>query len=201
MKNKEKRKSSKIMEYLLVIPLLVVVLTITGCGSASSDSVSSTSDSGTETDSAVQEETNTSTDSAVNDENDSTIDASSDSTTDDSTSDAATDGTEDLDLATKNAYMAAKNYLSFTAFSRQGLIDQLSSEYGDGYTVEQATAAVDLLEQNGEVDWNEQAVNSAKSYLETTSFSRQGLIDQLSSDYGSKFTQEQAEYAADQVGL
>lgn len=32
-------------------------------------------------------------------------------------------------------------------------------------------------------------------------FSRDRLIDQLSSDYGSQFTVEQATYAADQLGL
>lgn len=50
-------------------------------------------------------------------------------------------------------------------------------------------------------DWNAEAVECAKNYLEMTSFSRQGLIDQLSSEYGDKFTVEQATYAADQVGL
>ncbi len=111
------------------------------------------------------------------------------------------DVTSGMDVATKNAYRSAKNYISFKGFSKQGLIDQLSSEYGDGYTVEQATAAVQALEDEGKVDWNEQAVKAGKNYLDFKGFSRQGLIDQLTSDYGDKFTVEQATYAADKLGL
>ena len=51
------------------------------------------------------------------------------------------------------------------------------------------------------MDWNEQAVKAAKEYLSTSSFSCQGLIEQLSSEAGSKFTVAQAEYAANKVGL
>ena len=100
----------------------------------------------------------------------------------------------------EQAIKSAKNYLEYTAFSRNGLIDQLSSEYGSQFTTEEATQAVDYLEQNNLVDWKEQAVLAAKNYLEFTSFSRSGLIEQLSSPYGSKFTEEEATYAADQLG-
>jgi hypothetical protein len=82
-------------------------------------------------------------------------------------------------------------------FSRQGLIDQLSSEFGDQYSVADATFAVDSLN----VDWNQQAVTSAQSYLDFTGFSCQGMIDQLSSEFGEQFTVEQATYGATQVGL
>jgi hypothetical protein len=82
-------------------------------------------------------------------------------------------------------------------FSRQGLIDQLSSSAGDGYPVGDATVAVDSLH----VDWNAQAVKSAKDYLQMTSFSCQGLVEQLSSSAGEKFTVPQAQYAAHKVGL
>ena len=111
------------------------------------------------------------------------------------------DQTVGMDIATKNAYRSAKDYLAFSGFSKQGLIDQLSSEYGDGYTVEQATAAVQAMEDAGEVDWNEQAVRSGQDYLDMQGFSRSGLIEQLSSEYGDKFTVDQATYAADQLGL
>ena len=119
-------------------------------------------------------------------------------TTEETTTTEATttiDYTADMDLPTANAFESGLNYLAFSAFSRDGLIGQLSSEYGDGYTVEQATAAVDALEEYGLVDWNDQAVKSAESYLDFSAFSKQGLIDQLSSEYGSQFTEEQATYA------
>ncbi|TIC79481.1 hypothetical protein E8D37_16865 [Nocardioides sp. GY 10127] len=96
-----------------------------------------------------------------------------------------------------NALAAAKDYLQFQAFSRQGLIDQLSSDYGSGFKLADATWAVDQLD----TDWNKQAVRAAKSYLDFQPFSRQGLIDQLSSAYGSQFTVAQATYAVNKIGL
>jgi hypothetical protein len=96
----------------------------------------------------------------------------------------------------QNAAKSARSYLSLTGFSRQGLIDQLSSAYGDKYAVQDATIAVDSLN----VDWNAEAVQSAKSYLKVTAFSCQGLIDQLDSSYGDKYTVAQATYGAQQAG-
>ena len=81
-------------------------------------------------------------------------------------------------------------------FSRDGLIEQLSSPYGDGYDVADATRAVDSLS----VDWNEQAARSAESYLNMMGFSCNGLIEQLSSDFGDKYTNSQATYGAQQAG-
>ncbi|MFD6443968.1 Ltp family lipoprotein [Promicromonospora sp. NPDC060204] len=92
---------------------------------------------------------------------------------------------------------SAQDYLDYQAFSRQGLIDQLSSEYGEAFPVKDAEFAVDSLD----VDWNEQAAKAAQDYLDYDSFSRQGLIDQLSSKYGDQFTVEQATYGVDQTGL
>ena len=88
----------------------------------------------------------------------------------------------EISLAMENALDSAQDYLDYSAFSRLGLIDQLSSEYGEGFELEDATWAVDQLH----ADWNEQAVKSAKEYLDYSSFSRQGLIDQLSSPYGEQ---------------
>ncbi len=63
--------------------------------------------------------------------------------------------------------------------------------------MQDATAAVDSLN----VDYNAEAVQSASSYLEFSGFSCQGLIDQLSSEYGDQYTIDQANFAASQVGL
>lgn len=102
-----------------------------------------------------------------------------------------------ITLAMENALGSAEDYLEYSAFSRQGLIDQLSSEYGSGYKTDEATWAVDQLK----ADWKKQAVRSAKDYLEYSSFSRQGLIDQLSSEYGAQFTVEEATHAVNKIGL
>lgn len=95
-----------------------------------------------------------------------------------------------------NAVRSAEQYLSMTGFSRDGLIEQLSSDAGDGYSVADATAAVDSLT----VDWNENAAKSARQYLSMSGFSCKGLIEQLSSRAGDKYTVEQATYGARQAG-
>lgn len=96
----------------------------------------------------------------------------------------------------KNAVRSARQYLSMSGFSRDGLITQLSSSAGDGYDVADATAAVDSLG----VDWNENATKSARQYLSMSGFSCQGLIEQLSSSAGDKYTVSEATYGAQQAG-
>jgi hypothetical protein len=96
-----------------------------------------------------------------------------------------------MTVSQENALDQADNYLSFSAFSRTGLIDQLEYE---GYSTADSTFAVD----NVTVDWMVQAEKKAQSYLDFTSFSRSGLIDQL--EYEG-FTADQAEHGADSVGL
>ncbi len=90
-----------------------------------------------------------------------------------------------------NAKKSATAYLKISAFSRQGLIDQLLYEK---YSVEDATYGVD----SANTDWNVQAGKSAAAYLKLSAFSRQGLIDQLLYE---KYTQAQAEYGATKAGL
>lgn len=95
-----------------------------------------------------------------------------------------------------NAIRSARSYLETSAFSRKGLIHQLSSESGEGYDLADATAAVDSLN----VDWDEQAARSAKDYLDMDGFSCKGLIHQLSSSSGEGFTISEATYGAKQAG-
>lgn len=103
---------------------------------------------------------------------------------------------EGLSRPQKNAVRSAEQYISMTGFSREGLIDQLSSYGGEGYEVVNATIAIDSLN----IDWNEQAVRSAEQYLDMMGFSCNGLIDQLSSDGGEGYTVDQAAYGALQAG-
>jgi hypothetical protein len=105
--------------------------------------------------------------------------------------------TEPISAEKQNAIRSAQSYLEFSAFSRKGLIKQLSSDAGDGYSVEAATYAVDSLH----IDFNEQAYKSAMSYLKMSGFSRAGLIEQLESDAGEGFTHSQAVYGVNKAGL
>lgn len=94
-------------------------------------------------------------------------------------------------VSQNNALATARDYLDYTAFSYDGLVDQLEFE---GFSNDDAIWAVD----NCGADWNEQAEKKAQDYLDYSSFSRSGLIDQLVFE---GFTQEQAEHGADSVGL
>ena len=94
----------------------------------------------------------------------------------------------DLTGPQNNAVRSAKQYLRVKGFSRQGLIQQLSSDAGSGYKITDATVAVDSLD----IDWNEQAARSAKQYLKIMGFSCKGLVQQLSSDSGDGYTENQA---------
>lgn len=96
----------------------------------------------------------------------------------------------------RNALRSAKQYLDLSGFSRKGLIQQLSSNAGDGYAEADAIAAVDSLA----VDWKSEAAESAKQYISMTGFSCKGLIEQLSSSSGDRYTKEEAEYGAKQAG-
>ena len=86
----------------------------------------------------------------------------------------------------ESARRTAENYLSFMAFSRQGLIEQLMFE---GYAQDVATLGVDATD----TDWFDQAARSAEQYLDMTGFSLTGLIDQLTFE---GFTPDEARYGA-----
>lgn len=97
----------------------------------------------------------------------------------------------ELTRSQENAVRSAESYLSFTAFSQSGLVEQLEFE---DFSTADAEFAVNHLD----VDWNEQAAQSAENYLEFSGFSRQGLIDQLIFE---GFTQSQATFGVDATGL
>lgn len=92
----------------------------------------------------------------------------------------------------ENALQVAEDYLSIQAFSKEGLIQQLSSSFGEGFSKADAIYAAN----NVDVDWNEQAVKAARDYLDLQPMSESALVDQLSSSAGEGFTLEQARYGA-----
>lgn len=99
----------------------------------------------------------------------------------------------------QQAIESATNYLSEgQGFSRSGMIKQLSSSYGSGFPKAVAVFAVNHLN----VNWDQQAVVAAKGYKATGGgFSCSGMIQQLSSSYGSGFTHAQAVYGAKRAGV
>lgn len=146
----------------------------------------------------------------------------------------------------RNALRSAKTYSDMMHMSKQGIYDQLTSEYGEKFDAEAAQYAIDnlnadynenalkcgenykktmhmskariydqLTSENGEKlltseeaqyaidnikgDYLEAALKSAKNYQETMSMSKDAIYDQLTSEYGEKFTVEEAQYAIDNL--
>ena len=115
--------------------------------------------------------------------------------TEDGEIDTGTITTSNDEYSTKNSILTteqssalkmAAEYLDYTAFSHDGLVDQLEYE---GFSTEDATYAAD----NCGADWNEQAARMAQEYRDYSTFSHKGLVEQL--EYEG-FTAEQAEYGA-----
>lgn len=104
-----------------------------------------------------------------------------------------------MTIGQQQAVDSAQNYLSLgQGFSEQGLLNQLTSKYGEGDTQADAEFAISYLHP----DWDQQAVESAKNYLSLgEGFSRASLYQQLTSSYGAGFTPAQADYALSKVGM
>ncbi len=84
-------------------------------------------------------------------------------------------------------------------FSSREIHNMLTTEY-NGYTDDEADYAINYIEDNNLVDWNEQAKSSAELYIEAgVVLDREEMINQLVTQ--NYFTEEQATYAADQLGL
>lgn len=94
-----------------------------------------------------------------------------------------------------NALRKAETYSKTMHMSKQGIYDQLTSEYGEKFPADAAQYAID----NMQADWNANALEKAKTYQKTMSMSKSAIYDQLISEYGEKFTKEQAQYAIDHL--
>lgn len=75
--------------------------------------------------------------------------------------------------------------------SKQGVYDQLVSEYGGQFSVAAAQYAID----NVSSDWSANALAKAKSYQDIMHMSPSAIRDQLTSEYGEKFTPAEADFA------
>ena len=95
----------------------------------------------------------------------------------------------------QNALKKAESYSELMHMSKQGIYDQLTSEYGEKFPEDAAQYAID----NMKADWKANALAKAKSYQETMNMSKSAIYDQLISEYGEKFTKEEAQYAIDNL--
>ena len=85
---------------------------------------------------------------------------------------------------------------SGTAGSGQEVIQNKISE--ENVTVEEKVENATPVEEDVPTEYKS-ALRKAKSYSDTMNMSKAGLYDQLTSEYGEKFTAEAAQYAIDNV--
>lgn len=106
-----------------------------------------------------------------------------------------TENKDNVSREYQNALKTAESYLQTFPFSKQGLLEQLTSEHGSKFPQDAAQYAIDNLK----VDYKEQALKSAKNYMDTMPMSNDELYEQLTSEHGEKFTPEEAQYAIDNL--
>lgn len=109
--------------------------------------------------------------------------------------DAAEKNEPEMTPGQENALRAAENYVEIMPMSKKGLIRQLSSPAGDGYSKADAVFAANHVK----ADWKAEAAEAARNYIDMMPMSRDALIQQLESGAGDAFTHEQAVYGADQA--
>lgn len=91
----------------------------------------------------------------------------------------------------ESALTKAGQYSEMMHMSKQGIYDQLTSQYGEQFSKEAAQYAIDNLH----ADYNANALAKAKEYQSEMAMSPAAIRQQLTSNYGEKFTPQEAEYA------
>lgn len=94
-----------------------------------------------------------------------------------------------------NALEQAQSYSDTLHLSKQGIYDQLTSEYGGKFPAEAAQYAID----NVEADFKANALAQAENYYNNLNMSKEDVRDQLTSAYGGRFTQDEADYAIENL--
>ena len=97
---------------------------------------------------------------------------------------------DDVPRDYRKALKSAESYSKTLHMSKQGIYDQLTSEF-EGFSPEAAQYAID----NIQADWNANALAKAKEYEKSLNMSDEAIREQLVSEYGEQFTQEEADYA------
>lgn len=121
----------------------------------------------------------------------STAPVSSTAPSDSSEKSPSSDSDSSVSAEYRNALTKAQQYSDLMYMSKQGIYDQLTSEYGEKFPADAAQYAID----NVKADWNANALAKAKTYQEQGSMSKSAIHDQLTSQYGEQFTQSEADYA------
>ncbi len=113
-----------------------------------------------------------------------------------SDTDSNDEGSSDATSEQENALDNAETYANTMHMSKKRIYAQLTSSYGNKFAASDAKYAVDHLT---DVDWNNNALETAKTYVNTLHMSRNAVYGQLTSSYGDQFTASQAQYAVNHL--
>jgi hypothetical protein len=96
----------------------------------------------------------------------------------------------------RNALKKGISYATRMHMSKARVYHQLTSQYGEKFSQEAAQWAISHM---SDIDWKKEAAIKGKSYYEKMNMSKQAVYDQLCSEHGEMFTQEEAAYAVSQL--
>lgn len=106
------------------------------------------------------------------------------------------------DVVTKNILgIMGASFILFAIVLIAMPTDETTQETANTEVVEvekETETAEEQVEEKVSVEYK-QALKQGESYLEFSSFSKQDLFDQLTSEYGGQFTDEEAQYAVDEL--
>ncbi|MBK2401778.1 hypothetical protein GTU75_01740 [Erysipelothrix rhusiopathiae] len=88
-----------------------------------------------------------------------------------------------------------QQYADRMNMSERAIYDQLVSEYGENFPEDAAQYAI----ENIKADYNNNALEKAKTYQSRMSMSRDSIWEQLVSEHGENFTEDQANYALENL--
>lgn len=143
---------------------------------------------------ATTEQKNTTKDTTKEDS--TTEEVTKDKTTTEEVTTEAPETEEKKSEATREQKAAlgkAKTYSEMMHMSKQGIVNQLTSEI-EGFSQQDAQYAVDNLK----ADFKENALKKAETYAKTQNMSNDAIYNQLTSSIEG-FTAEEAQYAVDNL--
>lgn len=123
------------------------------------------------------------------------FDTSTKGTSDSSTTSSSSSTDDSMTRDQKAALKQAEFYSEYLHSSKQDIFHQLTSEYGNKFSEDDAQYAIDHLK----ADYNKNALESAKTYAKSLNMSTREIYDQLISEYGGRFTPSEAQYAIDHL--
>lgn len=94
-----------------------------------------------------------------------------------------------------NALKKAKIYSDEMYMSKAAIYDILTSEYGEAFSEDAATYAIENLD----ADYYANALHKAQIYQDDMAMSPSNIYEQLISENGEQFTEEEAQYAIDNL--